>query len=37
VTEHQGTCEREPVRENASANCLKLSVEVRHDIDGILA
>src|SRR5215218_2754563 len=37
VTEHQGTCEREPVRENASANSLKVSVEVRHEIDGILA
>jgi hypothetical protein len=26
-----------PLRENASANSLKLFVEVRHEIDGILA
>ena len=34
MTERQGHL---PVRENASVNSLKLSVEVRHEIDGILA
>jgi hypothetical protein len=37
VTEHHPPVSGELVPESASANSLKLSVEVRHEIDGILA